>query len=111
MNYNREAIGPWEKFTLEPVAKESDKWSLRGGQNSKYCADEGSKVDTSSASPRLMLNYLNRCVPEEALPSSIVNRPFSSFIQQKSIKNPSKIDEIHREKKNIKIIVQTKEIV
>jgi hypothetical protein len=38
---NRDAVGAWEKFTIN---KEGDKYSLRGGRNGKLCADEGDKI-------------------------------------------------------------------
>jgi hypothetical protein len=38
---NRDAVGAWEKFTIE---KHGDKFSLKGGRNGKQCADDAHTV-------------------------------------------------------------------
>ena len=38
---NRDAVGAWEKFTIN---KEGNAYTLRGGRNGKLCADEGNKI-------------------------------------------------------------------
>ena len=38
---NRDAVLGWEKFTVE---KHGDKFSLKGGRNQKYCADDSHTV-------------------------------------------------------------------